>query len=77
MIDDRVLEPLEEMMPMTDLSRRAVYPKVDIEEDNQNVTVKANIPGVDPDNVDLNVEEDILTMSGVSEREEDKTDEEK
>ena len=76
MIDDRVLEPFEEMMPMSDMMARSTFPKIDIEEDDQNVIVKANIPGVDPENVELNVEEHTLTISGTSEREERSTDEE-
>lgn len=77
MIDDRVLEPLEEMMPETDITRRALFPKVDVEEDDQNVIVSANVPGVDPNNIDLNVEEDVLSISGTAEREQDRSDEEK
>lgn len=82
MIDETFWDPFD--MParaggrpaVSDLTQRALYPKVDIEEDDQNITVKANVPGVDPNNVDVNVEEDTLTLSGKIEREEDKSDEE-
>jgi len=76
MIDESFFDPFETRPGVGDLTQRALYPKVDIEEDNQNVTVKANLPGVDPNNVDVNVEKDMLTLSGTAEREEDKSDEE-
>lgn len=50
---------------------KGVFPKVDISETDENVKVIANIPGVDPDKVEIEVNEDTLTISGKVEKEEE------
>ena len=39
-------------------------PALDVTEDDKQVTVKAELPGVDPENVDVTVDGNILTLSG-------------
>ena len=39
-------------------------PAVDITEDDKTITVKAEVPGVEPDDIDLRVTGDLLTISG-------------
>jgi len=39
-------------------------PAVDITEDDQSITVKAEMPGVEPKEIDLQVSGDLLTISG-------------
>jgi len=42
-------------------------PQVDIAETNDEVVVKAELPGVDPDNIDVSVTDSMLTLSGEKE----------
>jgi HSP20 family protein len=48
---------------------------LDIYETNDELVVKAAIPGVDPKNVDISVEEDVLTIKGSFESREEVKDE--
>lgn len=76
LFNDGWWDPFDPRSGMRELSPwSGVYPKVDIEEDEKAVTVKANVPGVDPEKVEVNVEEDTLTLSGTIEHEEDRSDE--
>jgi HSP20 family protein len=43
---------------------RAWTPAIDVVRDNGNLVVRADIPGIKPDEVKIEVEEDILTVSG-------------
>jgi HSP20 family protein len=49
------------------------FPRVDISETNDEVKVVVDIPGIDPDNIDIDVRDSKLRISGKIERE--KTDE--
>ncbi len=40
------------------------YPMVDIYEDAENVRITAELPGIDPKNVDVQVNGDVLTLRG-------------
>ena len=44
--------------------RRAVAPAVDIVEDEEAIVLKAELPGFPADAVNVNVENDVLTLSG-------------
>ncbi len=46
-------------------------PKVDISETDTEVKVRADIPGIDPQDLNIEVTEDTLTLSGKSERTEE------
>ncbi|PID52551.1 MAG: molecular chaperone [Candidatus Moraniibacteriota bacterium] len=39
-------------------------PAIDIYQDNDDLIVETSLPGIDPENVDISVENDVLTMSG-------------
>jgi len=39
-------------------------PPVDVYEDEQHLTLKAELPGVDPKNVDIRIENNVLTVRG-------------
>jgi len=41
-----------------------VAPRLDVREDEQELCITADMPGVDPANIDLRIEGDMLTMSG-------------
>ncbi len=67
--DDGFWNPSEwtSLMP----SRWAPFPKVDISENDDEVRVIANIPGIDPDDIDIEVKENTLVLTGKSEKQEE------
>lgn len=42
-------------------------PAIDVYQDNDNVIVETPLPGVDPEKVDITIENDVLTISGQTE----------
>lgn len=50
------------------------FPRVDISDDADNVYVTANVPGVDPEQIDIEADEDTLTLSGEISRAQTDTD---
>ncbi|NCF75135.1 MAG: Hsp20 family protein [Xanthomonadaceae bacterium] len=42
-------------------------PAIDVYQDKNNVIVETPLPGVDPDKVDISIENDVLTIKGESE----------
>jgi HSP20 family protein len=48
-------------------------PAVDITEDDRTITVQAEVPGVKPDDIDLRVTGDLLTISGAKKQEHEET----
>jgi HSP20 family protein len=66
-------DPFGEMQRLTDQmfrplfggeERRAFTPAVDIYEDNDAITVRAELAGVKPEDVSISVENNLLTLSG-------------
>jgi HSP20 family protein len=52
---------------------RSWAPSIDVERDNGNMIVRADVPGIRPEDVKIEIEDDILTVSGEhEERKEDK-----
>ena len=49
------------------LRERAFVPAVDIREDKNNVIAEVDLPGVDPKDVSISVENDLLTLRGKKE----------
>jgi len=43
-------------------------PAIDVYEDKDNVLVETPLPGIDPDKVNISVENDVLTIEGSSEK---------
>jgi len=41
-------------------------PMLDVYQDNHNVMVDVQLPGIDPKNIDIDVENDVLTIAGTS-----------
>jgi HSP20 family protein len=62
------------------ISRRGgwayAFPRVDISENDKEIRVVADIPGVNPDNVDIEVRENWMKISGKVERESESGDDE-
>lgn len=44
-------------------------PSLDISESEERITVKAELPGVDPRDIDVSIDGDVLTLSGVKQEE--------
>ncbi len=66
-------EPFEEMDKMFDEFLPAVrgqrfVPAIDMYEDKDNVIVETQLAGIDPEKVDISIENDILTIKGESEK---------
>ena len=69
------LEPFEEMdkmlsefTPSMRPSQMGFMPAVDMYEDKDNVIVETQLAGVDPERVEVAIENDILTIKGESEK---------
>jgi len=45
------------------------FPKIDITETNDEIVLTANVPGINPDDIEINVNDDSLTISGKIEKE--------
>ena len=43
-------------------------PAVDVWEDNENVYVESPLPGIDPEKVNISIENDVLTIEGEAEK---------
>ncbi len=46
------------------------FPKVDISEKDNKIKIEANVPGIDPENIDIEMGEDWIPISGRIEKEE-------
>ena len=59
----------------TDAHERSWTPAIDVMRENGNLVVRADIPGITPDEVKIEVEDDILTVSGAHEAETERKEE--
>ncbi len=55
---------------------RSAFPRINLSENEDEVKVSADLPGINPEDVNIEVDEDSLTISGEIEREEKENDEE-
>jgi HSP20 family protein len=69
------LEPFEEMekmfsdfLPSWRGGQAGFVPAVDMYEDNNNVIVETELAGIDPEKVDIAIENDVLVIKGESEK---------
>ncbi len=67
-------DPFSMMMPSLLRSRgltgvSSAFPKVDVSETDNEIKVVANVPGIDPDKLDVEVGDDYLSLSGKIEKE--------
>jgi len=65
-LQDRMNRLFQDFAPRgeQELTAGNFVPAVDIYEDEQSITVKAELPGVDPKDVDVRVENNTLTIKG-------------
>lgn len=47
---------------------RGFVPALDVYQDNENVFVETPLPGIEPSNVNISIENDVLTIEGKSEK---------
>ena len=62
-------------MPMMREGAWDWVPTVDVTETDGNVMVKAELPGMDPKDIDIDITGDVLTLKGEKKSEEEKKDE--
>lgn len=55
---------LDRMLGELTDGERTWMPAIDVERDNGNLVVRADVPGIKPDEVKIEIEDDILTVSG-------------
>jgi HSP20 family protein len=68
---DRMFEDLAEG------GARAWTPAIDVERDNGNLVIRADVPGIKPEEVKVEIEDDILTVSGQHEERSEQKDKDK
>ncbi|HTR89622.1 MAG TPA: Hsp20/alpha crystallin family protein [Solirubrobacteraceae bacterium] len=59
---------------LTDGRQRAWTPAIDVVRDNGNLVVRADVPGIKPEEVKIVIEDDILTVSGEHEERKEEKD---
>ena len=57
-----------EFMPTLPVGQKGYVPAVDMYEEKDNVIVEAQLAGIDPDKVDISIENDVLCIKGESEK---------
>jgi len=65
---DRLLSDL------ADGEGREWTPAIDVVRDNGHLVVRANVPGIKPDEIEIKVEDNVLTISGEHEETKEETD---
>lgn len=60
-----------------DAGARTWMPAIDVVRDNGNLVVRADVPGIKPEEVKIEVEDDILTVSGEHEERKEEKDKDK
>ena len=72
---DRMFDSLWDAPALAGGERRWT-PAVDVTRDNGNLVLRADVPGIKPDEVNIDVENDILTVSGSHEESKEEKDKE-
>jgi len=60
-------EIFKELAPLSNMAV-GLYPALDIYQDDKNVIVEAQLAGVDPEKVELSIDNDVLTLEGIVEK---------
>ncbi len=74
LFDESVWHPFGEMAAYEN-GWNLDFPRLDVKEGKDLVKVTADIPGIDPENIDIEVEDDYLVISGKQEREQKEEEE--
>jgi len=59
---------MESMLPAVRGNQFGFTPAVDMYEDKDNIVVETQLGGIDPDKVDISIENNVLTIKGESEK---------
>ncbi|MDX1536032.1 MAG: Hsp20/alpha crystallin family protein [Candidatus Spechtbacterales bacterium] len=73
LFDESFWDPFDQSHSLVSWDK--TFPKLDISETNKEVKVTANVPGVDSDNIEVEVDENSMRISGKAEKEEKQKDE--
>lgn len=49
---------------LTGLEQRVWSPAIDVVKQNGNLVIRADVPGMKPEEIDIEIEDDVLTLSG-------------
>ena len=61
-------EDFEDLFPVVRGDKSGFVPAVDMYQDENNVVVEAQLAGIDPENVEISIENDVLVIKGESEK---------
>ncbi len=56
--------PFLDTFDILEKGKNNFVPAVDVYEENDNVVVEATLPGIKPEDVDINIHDDVLTIEG-------------
>jgi len=59
---------MESMLPAVRNNQFGFTPAVDMYEDKENIVVETQLGGIDPEKVDISIENNVLTIKGESEK---------
>lgn len=65
---DDMEKAMESMLPAVRGSQFGFTPAVDMYEDKENIVVETQLGGIDPEKVDISIENNVLTIKGESEK---------
>lgn len=85
---DKTNDPLKELWGLDDFFKRTAlfptinrniaefgnvwYPCIDVSEDDSNIYLRADLPGINREDIEISMEEDVLTIKGERKIEEEK-----
>ena len=61
-------QEFDDLFPALRGEKSGFVPAVDMYQDDKNVIVEAHMAGIDPENVDISIENDVLVIKGQSEK---------
>lgn len=73
--DESFWDPFDDRGIFSSEGSMNTFPKINVSESEKEVKVVANIPGVDPEKINIEVDEDTLVLSGQIEEEKESSDE--
>ena len=77
LFDESFWSPLDRNFP-TSLSKGVMnFPKVNVAENDKEIVVTANVPGVSPEDISVEVSDGLLTISGQTNKEHKEEDKDK
>jgi HSP20 family protein len=65
---DDMEKAMESMLPAVRGNQFGFTPAVDMYEDKENIVVETQLGGIDPEKVDISIENNVLTIKGESEK---------